>query len=67
MIPEALERLIGQSYTFEDGNTITIKEVKRGDENYHWITYVTVRGGGLPQQFKMEFMEFNNTFGHLFQ
>jgi hypothetical protein len=66
MIPEHLQRLVGLTYAFDDGNTITIKEIKRGDENYHWITYITVRGNGLPQQYKMEFAEFNNTYGHLF-
>jgi len=66
MIPEALQALIDRSFTFEDGSTIHIKEIKRGDENYHWVTYITTRGYGLPQQFKMEFMEFKTTFGHLF-
>ena len=66
MLPENLQNLIDRSYTFADGNSIHIKEIKRCDENYYWVTYITVRGTGLPQQFKMEFMEFNNTFGHLF-
>lgn len=66
MIPEALQALIDRSYTFDDGSTIHIREIKRGDENYHWVTYVTVRGHGLPQQFKMELAEFQHTYGHLF-
>lgn len=66
MLPDNLQSLIGRTYTFGDGNTITIKEIKRGDENYHWVTYITVRGQGIPQQYKMEYVEFNNTYGHLF-
>lgn len=66
MLPEHLAGLVGRTYTFADGNTITIKEIKRGDENFYWITYITVRGNGIPQQYKMEFVEFNNTYGHLF-
>ncbi len=66
MLPEYLQKLIDRSYTFDDGNTIHVKEIKRGDENFHWVTYITVRGHGIPQQYKMEYAEFINTYGHLF-
>jgi len=66
MIPENMKQLIGRSFTFEDGNKITIREIKRGDENYHHVHYLTERGQGIPQQFVMEYVEFINTYGHLF-
>ena len=61
-----LKKLIGQTYTFPDGDSITIKEIKVRDENINWVTYYTQRGPGIPQKLMMTYSEFNNNFGHLF-
>lgn len=66
MIPEAIQKYVGRSFKFADGNSITIREVKRRDENQHWVTYETVTGPGIPQKYIMEFNEFRATYGHLF-
>jgi len=60
---------LGKSYTFDDGATITIKQVKPTDDDLggQIVTYMTTRGPGIPQKYVMTMNEFVSTFGHLFR
>lgn len=58
--------LIGQRYVFEDGNSITITQIKIRDGNEPWITYETQSGPGIPRKYVMTLHEFNGHYGHLF-
>lgn len=59
--------LVGKSYTFEDGNSITITQIKLRDDNMPWVTYQIVQGPGLPRKLVMSLEEFIGNFGHLFE
>jgi hypothetical protein len=60
-------RFLGKTYTFEeDGASITVKEIKRRDEDTHWVTYLVSQGPGVPRQLLMEYFAFVETYGHLF-
>jgi len=58
--------LIGKSYTFEDGDSITVTQIKMRDGNMQWVTYQLQQGPGIPRKHVMQLEEFLNTFGHLF-
>jgi hypothetical protein len=58
--------LIGKSYTFEDGNSITITQIKIRDGNEAWVTYQTLSGPGIPRKYVMTLHEFQGHYGHLF-
>lgn len=58
--------LIGKSYVFEDGNSITITQIKIRDGNEPWITYQTISGPGIPRRYVMTLHEFTEHYGHLF-
>lgn len=60
--------LQGKSYTFDDGNSITIFQVKRTDEDKgsYLITYHIKTGPGIPQKLVMPLQEFIAHYGHLF-
>ena len=66
MIPEELQKYVGKSFVFEDGNSITILQIKRRDEDQHWVTYQTVTGPGVPARFVLEWNQFKDHYGHLF-
>jgi hypothetical protein len=36
---EEMQRCVGKTYTFEDGNSITVIQIKRRDEEQYWVTY----------------------------
>jgi hypothetical protein len=59
------EKLLGKSYTFEDGDRIEIIQVKRRDTG-PWITYHVYQGPGIPRKLLMTADEFDITYGHLF-
>lgn len=61
-----LNDYVGRIYTFDDGNSIKIKEIKRRDENSYWVKYEIKTGPGIPRQHAMIWEEFKNNFGHLF-
>lgn len=67
MIPEDLQQYVGRTYTFEDGNSITIVQIKRRDEAQYWVTYQIVTGPGVPARFVLEWEQFKEHYGHLFQ
>lgn len=58
--------LVGKSYIFEDGNSITITQIKIRDDNQPWVTYQTQSGPGIPRKYVMTLHEFNGHYGHLF-
>jgi hypothetical protein len=62
---EWTEKLLGKSYTFEDGDRIEVVQVKRRD-NGPWITYHVHQGPGIPRKLLMMADEFDITYGHLF-
>jgi hypothetical protein len=66
MIPHEIQAWIGRNYTFEDGQSLTIREIKLRDEGQYWVTYMTVTGPGIPIKYVMEFDAFKVTYGHLF-
>lgn len=57
--------LVGKSYTFDDGNSITIIQVKDRDDDC-LVTYLVKQGPGIPRKLVMSLTEFENTYGHLF-
>lgn len=59
--------LIGKQYVFEDGNSITVTQIKMRDDNIPWVTYNTVSGPGIPRRYTMILPEFNSHYGHLFK
>lgn len=59
------EKLLGKSYTFEDGDRIEVVQVKRRDTG-PWITYHIYQGPGIPRKLLMTAEEFEVTYGHLF-
>lgn len=61
-----LTDLVGKSYVFDDGNSITVTQVKIRDGNEPWVTYQTISGPGIPRRYVMTLHEFLNTYGHLF-
>lgn len=62
---EWAEKLLGKSYTFEDGDRIEVVQIKRRDTG-PWITYHIYQGPGIPRKLLMTVDEFDVTYGHLF-
>jgi hypothetical protein len=60
-----VEKLLGKSYTFEDGDRIEVVQIKRRDTG-PWITYHIYQGPGIPRKLLMTADEFDITYGHLF-
>lgn len=58
--------LVGKSYVFDDGNSITITQIKIRNGNEPWVTYQTLSGPGIPRRYVMTLQEFNEHYGHLF-
>lgn len=58
--------LVGKSYQFEDGDTISIVQIKIRDGGESWITYHVQQGPGIPRKLVMRYVEFIDTYGHLF-
>ena len=56
---------VGKKYTFGDGATITIIQLKMRD-NGHAVTYETCHGDALPRRLVLGEGEFIELFGHLF-
>jgi hypothetical protein len=66
MLPEELQKYVGQCYTFEDGNSITVLQIKRRDEDQYWVTYAVNTGPGVPARFVLQWEQFKEHYGHLF-
>jgi hypothetical protein len=58
--------LVGKKYTFEDGASIEVVQIKIRDENEPWVTYHTHQGPGIPRKLVMKYTEFVGVYGHLF-
>lgn len=58
--------LVGKKYTFEDGNSIEVIQVKDRDEGQKMVTYMTRTGPGIPKKLVMDKKEFLDNYGHLF-
>lgn len=59
--------IVGKKYVFEDGNFISVIQIKARDEGKHLVTYHIGDGGSLPRKLVMELQEFTTNFGHLFK
>jgi hypothetical protein len=57
--------LVGKKYTFEDGNTIEIIQVKMREEG-ETVTYLIGGPSDLPRKLVMQLPTFLQNFGHLF-
>jgi hypothetical protein len=62
-----MKDVVGKSYVFEDGKSITVTQIKLRDEGKYWVTYMTKIGPGIPVRYVMEYSEFLVTYGHLFK
>lgn len=59
----------GDQYTFEDGSTIHVIQIKNAEyqgENTQIVTYTISGPKDLPRKLVMEVNEFISNFGHLF-
>jgi hypothetical protein len=63
---ESLQKMVGKKYTFEDGDSLEIIQVKRRD-NGPWVTFHVQQGPGIPRKLIMMLDEFQVTYGHLFE
>ena len=61
-----LQQMVGKSYKFEDGNSITIVQIKTRDTG-PWVTYETLLDGSIPKRTVMPHSEFMSVFAHLFK
>jgi hypothetical protein len=61
--------LVGKSYVFEDGNSITVMQIKTTDPERggQYVTYHVKIGPGNPQKLVLPIEEFMGMYGHLFQ
>jgi len=59
------EELVGKSYVFEDGQELKVVQTRKRDDG-PWIT-AHMMGGGIPRQVTMTYVEFIDTYGHLFE
>ena len=66
MMTEEMQRCVGKTYTFEDGNSITVIQIKRRDEEQYWVTYSVNTGPGIPAKFVLEWEQFKEHYIHLF-
>ncbi len=60
------EKLIGLSHKFEDGDSITIMQIKRRDEGPA-VTYLVQQGPGIPRKLILPLHEFIDHYGQLFK
>ena len=61
-----IEELVGKTHTFEDGDSITVTQVKYRGPEQGLVTYHIQQGPGIPRKLVMTVEEFMNTYGHLF-
>jgi hypothetical protein len=63
------QELVGKSYSFEDGNTIEVIQIKHREVNGETtpcVTYQIYQGSNLPRKLILTLNEFLGSFGHLF-
>ncbi len=61
------DNIVGLKHQFEDGDSIEVIQVKSRNEEIHLVTYHIQQGPGIPRKLIMEYNEFVDTYGHLFQ
>lgn len=61
-----MNELVGKVHVFEDGDSITIVQIKIRDGNIPWVTYAAQQGPGVARRLVMRIDEFVSTYGHLF-
>lgn len=61
----SLNNLVGQTYTFEDGNSLEVIQVKQRDDG-DWVTIHVHKVSCIPKKEVMPEREFVKSFGHLF-
>jgi hypothetical protein len=61
-----IDDIVGKSHTFEDGDSITVTQIKIRDGGIPWVTYQIQQGPGIPRRLVMSLIEFTSTYGHLF-
>ena len=70
-----LDKLSGSKYTFPDGDSIKVVEIKLRDKQIEgkgeegiapFIMYEIQQGPGIPRRLSMFHQEFIDTYGHLF-
>ena len=70
-----LDKLSGSKYTFPDGDSIKVIEIKLRDKQIEgkgeegiapFIMYEIQQGPGIPRRLSMFYQEFIDTYGHLF-
>lgn len=63
------EELLGKTHSFDDGNVISVIQIKNRDSDdgpIPYITYQVHQGTSLPRKLVMKQSEFIDTYGHLF-
>lgn len=58
--------LVGKVHVFEDGDSITVMQIKIRDENIPFVTYHVQQGPGIPRKLVSPLPEFLDNYGHLF-
>jgi len=58
--------LIGQKFTFADGDSLEIIQIKSRNEDEHLVSYLVQQGPGIPRKLVMRLEEFIATYGYLF-
>jgi|TARA_R110002167_G_scaffold69934_1_gene196961 hypothetical protein len=70
-----LDKLVGSKYTFPDGDSIEVTQIKLRDKVIEnkgtdgiapFVTYKVQQGPGIPRMLGMFYQEFIDTYGHLF-
>lgn len=67
---EDYEKLIGRTFTFDDGHSIEVVQIKLKEVNNEvvpFVTYYTYQGGPMRRKEVSTYSEFMSTFGHLFE
>lgn len=59
--------LVGKKYVFDDGAILEVVQVKKRDENQDWVTYHIHYPKSIPKKLVMDYKQFIETFGHLFE
>lgn len=59
--------LVGESYTFEDGDRIEVLQIKERSEEDILVHFYTYQGPGIPRKLVMGIQAFLDSYGHLFQ
>ena len=57
---------VGKTYTFEDGNFITVIQIKSRSPDLDLVTYEIGGGNSVPRKLVMPLSEFDKMYGYLF-